>query len=206
VTSAGPFPLARPARIAVLASGRGSNLRALLDEFGPEDPQGRVVLVVSDKAGAAALERARAQRIEAHHLPWRDRSQFEAELERLFRTRGIDLICLAGFMRLLSPDFVQRHEGRILNIHPSLLPRFPGLHAHRQALAEQVSESGCTVHLVDAGIDTGPVILQRRVPVFPSDDEESLAARILEQEHFAYPQAVRRVLAGGPAAQAKEVG
>jgi phosphoribosylglycinamide formyltransferase-1 len=115
---------------------------------------------------------------------------------QLLRDHRIDLILLAGFMRLLSAGFVQAWQGRILNIHPSLLPQFPGLHAQRQALQAGVSESGCTVHFVDAGMDTGPIILQRRVPVLPDDTEETLAARILEQEHLAYPEAVRRVLQG----------
>ncbi|MEX2542670.1 MAG: phosphoribosylglycinamide formyltransferase [Trueperaceae bacterium] len=190
------FPLERPARLAVFASGRGSNLRVLLTEFGKEDPLGEVVLVVSDKPAAPALELARSRGVEARHVPWRKRSEFESEVGRLCHDGDIDLICLAGFMRLLSKEFVREHSGRILNVHPSLLPRFPGLHAHRQALEAGVSESGCTVHLVDEGVDTGPTILQKRVPVLLEDDEESLAARILEQEHHAYPQAIRLVLGG----------
>ena len=195
------FPLERPARIAVMASGRGSNLQALLDEFGPHEQLGRVVLVVSDKERAAALARANSAAVEAVHLPWHDRSSFETRLTQLLEEREIDLLCLAGFMRLLSAGFVERFEGRILNIHPSLLPSFRGLHAHRQALEAGVKESGCTVHFVDAGIDTGTIIEQRRVPVLPGDDEESLAARILEQEHHAYPEAVRLVLTGRAAAE-----
>jgi phosphoribosylglycinamide formyltransferase-1 len=198
------FPLGRPARIAVLASGRGSNLAALLDAFGPEDPLGRIELVLSDKPGAAALERARAAGVDASHVAWPDRASFEREVTSLFRERRIDLVCLAGFMRLLSPGFVAAHSGRILNIHPSLLPSFPGLHAHRQALLAGVAESGCTVHFVDKGIDSGPIVLQRSVPVLPGDDEELLAARILEQEHIAYPEAVRVVLSGRVAQSAEE--
>jgi phosphoribosylglycinamide formyltransferase-1 len=198
------FPLGRPARIAVLASGRGSNLAALLDAFGPEDPLGRIELVLSDKPGAAALERARAAGVDASHVAWPDRASFEREVTSLFRERRIDLVCLAGFMRLLSPGFVAAHSGRILNIHPSLLPSFPGLHAHRQALLAGVAESGCTVHFVDEGIDSGPIVLQRSVPVLPGDDEELLAARILEQEHIAYPEAVRVVLSGRVAQSAEE--
>ena len=115
---------------------------------------------------------------------------------QLLEREKIDLICLAGFMRVLSPDFVSRYAGRILNIHPSLLPRFPGLHPQQQALNAGVNESGCTVHFVDAGVDTGPIIVQRRVSVYPDDDVDTLSARILEAEHLAYPEAVRLVLEG----------
>lgn len=196
------FPLGHPARIAVMASGRGSNLQALLDAFPPDDPLGHIVLVISDKPEALALEKAVRAKVEARYLPWprsRDntgRAQFEREANQLLQDHQIDLILLAGFMRLLSPDFVQAWQERILNIHPSLLPQFPGLHTQRQALGAGVSESGCTVHFVDAGMDTGPIVLQRRVPVLPGDTEETLASRILEQEHLAYPEAVRRVLMG----------
>lgn len=126
----------------------------------------------------------------------RDRDGFERTVTERLRADHIDLILLAGFMRVLSPQFVTRFRGRILNIHPSLLPRFPGLHAPAQAVEAGVSESGCTVHLVDAGMDTGPVVLQRRVPVLPNDTSDTLAARILQEEHWAYPEAVRRVLEG----------
>ncbi|RDI94568.1 phosphoribosylglycinamide formyltransferase [Meiothermus sp. QL-1] len=190
------FPLDRPARLAVFASGRGSNLEALLRAFPCGDSLGQVVLVVSDKPQAPALERALRAGVEAVHIPWKGRAGFEEAAHRLLEARRIDLVLLAGFMRILSPEFVARWYGRLLNIHPSLLPAFPGLHAQRQALAAGVSESGCTVHFVDAGVDTGPIVLQRRVPVLPGDTEESLAARILAEEHRAYPEAVRRVLRG----------
>src|SRR5690606_19243444 len=121
---------------------------------------------------------------------------FEVRLDELLRSRRVDLVCLAGFMRVLSPWFVGRWYGRLLNVHPSLLPKHRGLHAHRQALAEGVSESGCSVHFVDAGVDTGKVIVQRRVPVYPDDTEETRAARVLVEEHVAYPEAVRMVLRG----------
>ena len=194
-----PFPLDRQARIAVFASGRGSNLASLLAAFGPDDGEAlaTVRLVVSDRAEASALERARAAGIVAEHVPFgRDRAGFEARADALLREHGIDLVCLAGFMRVLSGGFTERWEGRLLNVHPSLLPAFRGLHAQRQALEAGVHESGCTVHFVDAGVDTGHVIVQRRVPVLPGDDETSLAARILDQEHLAYPEAVRLVLRG----------
>ncbi|MCL6526602.1 MAG: phosphoribosylglycinamide formyltransferase [Thermaceae bacterium] len=201
------FPLPRPARIAVMASGRGSNLEALLKAFPHDNPLGHIVLVISDQREALALQKAVAAEVEAEYVPWtrsRDqgvayqtgREQFEQVAGQLLHDHRIDLILLAGFMRLLSPAFVQAWQGRILNIHPSLLPQFPGLHAQRQALEAGVSESGCTVHFVDAGVDTGPIVLQRHVPVLPGDTEETLAARILEQEHQAYPQAVRMLLAG----------
>jgi phosphoribosylglycinamide formyltransferase-1 len=192
------FPLGRPARIAVFASGRGSNLGALLEAFPPEDPLGHIVLVVSDKADAGALEKAVQAGVEAVHIPWPKggRQQFEQAALHLLAEKHVDLVLLAGFMRLLSPAFVEPWMGRLLNIHPSLLPNFPGLHAQKQALEARVQESGCTVHFVDTGVDTGPVILQRRVPVFPDDTEETLSARILAEEHQAYPEAVRRVLMG----------
>jgi phosphoribosylglycinamide formyltransferase-1 len=165
------------------------------------------VLVISDRREALALQKAVEAQVEAEYVPWPKsraqgaayktaREQFEQVAGRLLQDHRIDLVLLAGFMRLLSPEFVQAWQGRILNIHPSLLPQFPGLHAQRQALEAGVSESGCTVHFVDAGTDTGPIVLQRRVPVLPDDTEETLAARILEQEHQAYPEAVRQVLKG----------
>jgi len=196
------FPLGRPARIAVMASGRGSNLEALLKAFPPGHPLGHIVLVISDRREALALQKALEAQVEAQYVPWprrrgvAGREQFERLAEQLLMDRRIDLILLAGFMRLLSPEFVQAWEGRILNIHPSLLPQFPGLFAQRQALEAGVSETGCTVHFVDAGMDTGPIVLQRRVPVLPGDTVETLNERILEQEHQAYPEAVRKVLSG----------
>jgi len=201
------FPLGRPARIAVMASGRGSNLEALLKAFPPDNPLGRIVLVISDRREAPALQKAVEAMVQAEYVPWpksrnpgiayrTGREQFEQVAGQLLHDHRIDLVLLAGFMRLLSPGFVQAWQGRILNIHPSLLPQFPGLYAQRQALEAGVSETGCTVHFVDAGMDTGPIILQRRVPVLPGDTEERLAARILEQEHLAYPEAVSRLLRG----------
>ncbi len=200
-----PFPLGRPARIAVLASGRGSNLQALIRAFGPDDPLGRVVLVISNRAAAPALDRAREAGITARHVPYRDASAFEEDAGRALEAAGVDLVCLAGFMRILSPGFVRRYRGRLLNVHPSLLPAFRGLHAQRQALEAGVRESGCTVHFVDEGVDTGGVIVQRRVPVLAGDDEETLAARIRVEEHRAFPDAVRRVLTGRARPPAEEV-
>ena len=193
------FPLDRQARVAVLASGRGSNLASLLAAFPPsgEEPLAAVRLVLSDRRDAPALARAAAAGVHAEHVPFgRDRDAFERRAEALLRQHRVDLVCLAGFMRILSGAFTAAWEGRLLNIHPSLLPAFPGLHAQRQALSAGARESGCTVHFVDAGVDTGRVIVQRTVPVLAGDDEDSLAMRILEQEHRAYPAAVRLVLRG----------
>ncbi len=193
------FPLGRPARLAVLASGRGSNMESLAAAFPPGDPVAEVVLVLSDRADAGVLEKARAAGISSEHVPWRDRGSFEAAAQEALVTARIDLVCLAGFMRLLSADFVGRWEGRILNIHPSLLPKHRGLNPHRQALDEGVDRTGCSVHFVDAGMDTGLVVAQRSVPILPGDTEEDLAARVLPVEHALYPEAVRLVLSGAAA-------
>ncbi len=199
------FPLARRARLAVFASGRGSNLSALLSAFPPTgtDPDALVALVVSDRQDAGALARAREADVPAHAVPYGrrpeggpDRARFEAEAQALLDRYAIDLVLLAGFMRLLSPTFTARWTGRLLNVHPSLLPAFPGLHAVRQALAAGVTHTGCTVHFVDAGVDTGPVVLQRTVRLRACDDEATLQDRVQEQEHQAYPAAVRAVLHG----------
>jgi phosphoribosylglycinamide formyltransferase-1 len=209
-----PFPLGRTARLAVFASGRGSNLSALIAAFPPVlavvEPDAAaagaaavagaaacVALVVCDRAEAGALMLARAAGVPAVHLPFgRDRVAFEAAAQRELERHRIDLIALAGFMRILSPGFAATWRGRLLNVHPSLLPSFPGLHAVRQALAAGVDRSGCTVHFVDAGIDTGPAIERHAVPVLGGDDEDTLRARIQAVEHAAYPAAVRAVLRG----------
>jgi len=197
------FPLGRPARLAVLASGRGSNLAALMASFPPgrgvasPAADASVVLVVSDRRDAGALALARDAGVSAVHIAFgRDREGFEAATQRELERHRVDLIALAGFMRVLSPGFTARWRGRLVNVHPSLLPAFPGLHAVRQALAAGVERSGCTVHFVDAGVDTGPVIERREVPVLPGDDEATLQARIQAMEHEAFPAAVRAVLRG----------
>ncbi len=191
------FPLSRPARLAVFVSGRGSNLRALREAFPPGHPLASVHLVVSNQAEAGALTYAQDEGILAHFVPFgKNREGFERAAAGLIEGETVDLICLAGFMRVLSPEFVGRYAGRILNVHPSLLPRFPGLEPQQRALDAGVNESGCTVHFVDAGVDTGQIIVQRRVPVHPEDDVQTLSARILAAEHLAYPEAVRLVLEG----------
>jgi phosphoribosylglycinamide formyltransferase-1 len=182
----------------VLISGRGTNLQALLDAAREERLGGAVVVVVSNVAGAPGLERARAAGVEALVLDHRgrDRDAYDAELEGTLRARGVELVCLAGFMRRLSSRFVEAFRERLLNVHPSLLPAFPGLEAQRQALEYGAKLSGATVHFVDAGLDSGPILLQEAVPIRDDDTTESLSARILHAEHRIYPRAVRLVLEG----------
>jgi len=187
-------------RIVVFLSGRGSNFRAIADavERG-EIPGTRIAAVFADQPEAAGLLEAKRRGISAHvvpRLPGTKRREHERALREILDPLEPDLICLAGYMRLLTPEFVAAYRGRILNIHPSLLPKFPGLEAQRRTLEAGEKISGCTVHVVDEGLDSGPIIVQRTVPVLPGDDEETLAARILEQEHRAYPEAIRKVLAG----------
>lgn len=192
--------LRAPARLGVLLSGRGSNFVALAEALARGAAPARIVLVASNVAEAPGIARAREMAIPTAVLPHRDfasRAAHEAALAEVLHAAGVEWICLAGYMRLLGPELVAAWPQRILNIHPSLLPAFPGLHPQRQALAAGVRISGCTVHLVDAGLDSGPIVVQRAVPVEDGDDEASLAARILVAEHLAYPEALRRVLTEG---------
>ena len=180
--------------VGVLVSGRGSNLQALLDACAAAEFPARVVVVVSDRDHAPALERARAAGVEAMWVNPKDfvtRESFDAALVRELEKRQVGLVCNAGFMRILSSVWVQAFAGRALNIHPSLLPAFPGLHAQRQALEHGAKVAGCTVHFVDEAVDAGPIVLQSAVPVEPDDTEETLSARILKEEHRIYPAAVR---------------
>ena len=179
--------------IGVLISGRGSNLQAIIDATLRGELDARVVVVISNRADAYGLERARRHGIEALFIPskGRLREEFEKEVGDELERRGVELVCLAGFMRILSPYFVRRFRHRIMNIHPALLPSFPGEEAQRQAFEYGVKVSGCTVHFVDEGVDTGPIIVQIPVMVEENDTVETLAARILEQEHRAYPMAIR---------------
>jgi len=180
--------------VGVLVSGRGSNLQALLDACAAAEFPARVVVVVSDRDHAPALERARAAGVEAVWINPKDfvtRESFDAALVRELEKRQVGLVCNAGFMRILSSVYVQAFAGRALNIHPSLLPAFPGLHAQRQALEHGAKVAGCTVHFVDEAVDAGPIVLQSAVPVEPDDTEETLSARILKEEHRIYPAAVR---------------
>ena len=181
-------------RVGVLASGRGSNLQALLDASARTDYPAEVVVVISDRERAAALDRARAAGVEALFVnpkDFGDRESFDLALVRELTARRVGLVCHAGFMRILSVPYVRAFAGRAMNIHPSLLPAFPGLHAQRQALEHGAKVAGATVHFVDEGVDTGPIVLQASVPVHPDDTEESLSARILVEEHRLYPEAVR---------------
>lgn len=182
--------------LGVLISGRGSNLQALIDACQAPDFPAAIALVVSNKANAAGLDRATRAGIPTAVISHRE-PDFEARLDSALRAAGVELVCLAGFMRVLSGPFVARWHDRIVNIHPSLLPAFPGLDTHRRALEAGVAEAGCTVHFVRAAVDAGPIILQERVPILPGDTESSLAARVLEAEHRIYPAAVR-LLAGRP--------
>ncbi|WP_224250200.1 phosphoribosylglycinamide formyltransferase [Hyalangium gracile] len=187
------------ARLGVLVSGSGSNLQALLDACAQADYPAEVACVVSNVPTAFALERARKARVPAvvmDHKAFASRVDFERALGEQLRKAGVEWVCLAGFMRLLSGEFLAGFPGRVLNIHPSLLPAFTGLHAQRQALERGVKIAGCTVHFVDAGTDTGPIIAQAAVPVLPGDDEASLSARILVEEHRLYPLAVRLAVTG----------
>jgi phosphoribosylglycinamide formyltransferase-1 len=187
------------ARLGVLISGSGSNLQALLDACAQPDFPAEVACVVSNVPTAFGLERARQAGVPAvalDHKPFGSRADFERALGETLRAANVEWVCLAGFMRLLSADFLVGFPGRVLNIHPALLPAFPGLHAQRQALERGVKIAGCTVHFVDAGTDTGPIIAQAAVPVLPDDDEASLSARILKEEHRLYPLAVRLAVTG----------
>jgi phosphoribosylglycinamide formyltransferase-1 len=181
-------------RLAVLASGRGSNLEAILEACRREDVPARVVVVMSDREGAPALERATRAGVDAVFLNPKDhadRVAYDAALLVTLEPYRPGLVCLAGFMRVLTAAFVRAWAGRLVNIHPSLLPAFPGLHAQRQALDHGVKVTGATVHFVDEGVDTGPIIVQASVPVRSDDTEESLSARILAEEHRLYPEAIR---------------
>jgi phosphoribosylglycinamide formyltransferase-1 len=192
-----PDPRGPRARVGVLLSGRGSNFEALARAFSPPEAPAEIALVLSNAADAPGLALARELAIPAAALPHGDypsRAAHENAVRAALASADVEWVCLAGYMRLLSAEFVAAFPERILNIHPSLLPAFPGLHPQRQALAAGVKVSGCTVHFVDSGLDSGPIVLQRAVAVEEKDDEASLAARILVEEHLAYPEAIRRLL------------
>lgn len=180
-------------KIIVLVSGRGSNLQALLDAHRDGKINSTITLVISNKADAPALARAEAAGIKTLVIASRNRpaTDFFAELHTVLHQQNPDLIVLAGFMKILPANIVQDFANRIINIHPSLLPAFPGMNAQQQALDAHVSETGCTVHFVDAGCDTGPVILQKRIPVFSDDTIASLSARLLQEEHQVLVEAIQ---------------
>jgi phosphoribosylglycinamide formyltransferase-1 len=186
-------------RVAILVSGGGSNMVALAKSMTGDHPA-RPVLVFSNDENAAGLDRATGLGIPVAALDHRrfkgDRRAFEAQLEQILLAARPDIICLAGFMRVLSPEFVSQREGQILNIHPSLLPKYKGLDTHARAIAANDSHAGCSVHLVTAKLDDGPILGQTRVPVYPDDTPQTLAARILPYEHRLYPQVLRRFASG----------
>jgi phosphoribosylglycinamide formyltransferase-1 len=187
------------ARLGILLSGRGSNFLAIAENIAEGKLTGcEIAVVISNKADAPGLDIARTLGLNAVAIEARGRKRVEHDIEIVacFREHQVDLVCLAGYMRMLSPEFVQAFPNRILNIHPSLLPAFPGLDAQAQALAYGVQIAGCTVHFVDEQLDHGVIVLQKTVPVLPGDDGHSLSARILEQEHIAYSEAIARVLSG----------
>jgi phosphoribosylglycinamide formyltransferase-1 len=196
----------RKKRVAVLISGRGSNLAALIEAAQAKDYPAEIVLVLSNRPEAAGLARARAAGIATavvDHRPYgEDRTRFEHALQAKLETHRIDIVCLAGFMRLFTGDFVRRWRGRMLNIHPALLPQFKGLHTHRRALAAGAAEHGATVHFVVPEMDSGPIVAQQSVPVLAGDTEEALAQRVLEVEHRLYPQALRALAEGRVTADA----
>jgi phosphoribosylglycinamide formyltransferase 1 len=185
--------------LGILLSGRGSNFTAIADSIvAGRIPGARIAVVISNRADAPGIETGRQRGLDALVIPskGKEREAHDREVVAALKEHNVDLVCLAGYMRLLSPWFVRQFPQRILNIHPSLLPAFPGLEAQQQAFAYGVKVSGCTVHFVDEELDHGAIIVQRTVPVLDSDDEHTLADRILEQEHIAYSEAIRIVLEG----------
>lgn len=187
----------RPIRTAILISGRGSNMQALLAAATAPDYPAAIVLVISNVADAGGLALALAAGVETvvvdHRGFAKDRRAHEEALDRVLRERSIQLVALAGYMRILTPYLTERWRGRMLNIHPSLLPRHPGLHTHKSAIEAGDAEAGCTVHLVTEGVDAGPILGQARVPIHPGDDEQALAGRVLQQEHRLYPACLARL-------------
>jgi phosphoribosylglycinamide formyltransferase-1 len=180
--------------VGVLISGRGSNLQAIIDASEKGDVPAKVAVIVSDKPDAYGLERARKHNIPAAVFEPRkfaDKNTYELEIVKTLKHYGVDLVCLAGYMRIVGPVLLEHYRGKMMNIHPALLPSFPGLHVQKAALDHGVKVSGATVHFVDEGCDTGPIVVQAAVPVLEDDTEETLSARILEQEHKLYPQAIK---------------
>ncbi|MGC2698388.1 MAG: phosphoribosylglycinamide formyltransferase [Candidatus Angelobacter sp.] len=185
-------------KLGILLSGRGSNFEAIADAIKSGRLQAEIAIVVSNRADAPGLESAKRRGLNAALIPskGRIREEHDAEVIAALKQAAVDLVCLAGYMRLLSPEFVRAFPNQIVNIHPSLLPAFPGMDAQKQALEYGVKLTGCTVHFVDEHLDHGPIILQKTVPVLESDDVHALSARILEQEHAAYSEAIGLVLSG----------
>jgi phosphoribosylglycinamide formyltransferase-1 len=187
-------------RLGVLISGRGSNLKSIIDAIAERRLDASIAIVISNRAEALGLEHARRAGIETlviSHKGFATREDYDRVLVKELQARQVALVCLAGFMRLLSPVMVDAFPNRILNIHPSLLPNYPGLHPQQQALDDGAAVSGATVHLVNQDLDAGPIVLQREVPILPGDTADTLAARILEVEHHLYPDAIARILDRG---------
>ena len=183
-------------KLAVLVSGRGSNLQAIIDSIDREELDAHLSIVISNTKDAMALKRAEQHGIKTIFIDpsnYLSSKEYDKALVLKLKEFSIDLICLAGYMRILGEEVVQTFEKKIINIHPSLLPAFPGLNAQKQAISHGVKFSGCTVHFVDSGVDSGPIILQTVVPVHDNDDEKSLSKRILEQEHYLYPKAIKMI-------------
>jgi len=183
-------------KLAVLVSGRGSNLQAIIDSIDREELDAHLSIVISNTKDAMALKRAEKHGIKTFFIDpsaYLNSKEYDKALVLKLKEFSIDLICLAGYMRILGEEVIQTFEKKIINIHPSLLPAFPGLNAQRQAINHGVKFSGCTVHFVDSGVDSGPIILQTVVPVYDNDDEKSLSKRILEQEHYLYPKAIKMI-------------
>lgn len=186
-------------RTGVLISGRGSNLQALIDACAARDYPAEIVLVIANRADAAGLERGAHAKIPTRvvaHRDFAERAAFDTALDTALKEAGVELVCLAGFMRVLGANFIDAWRDRMINIHPSLLPEFPGLDTHARALAAGAKRHGCTVHFVRNEVDSGPIIVQGSVPVLPGDDADKLAARVLAIEHRAYPLALRLVADG----------
>lgn len=187
----------RRARVGVLISGRGSNMEALIDAARADDCPYEVVLVLSNRPNAGGLEAARSMGVEARAIDQRDftdRENHERAIDDALRSAGVEYVALAGYMRVLTPFLVGAWEGRMLNVHPSLLPKYPGLNTHRRALEAGDAEAGCTIHLVTHDLDDGPILGQASVPVLPGDDEASLSARVLAEEHRLYPAALAKLI------------
>jgi phosphoribosylglycinamide formyltransferase-1 len=191
--------VARKLRLGVIASGSGSNLQAIIDRCADGSIDAEIVLVLSNVPGAGALNRAEKAGIATaliDHRAFTERADFDRAVVAALQAAGVDLVVLAGFMRLITSPFIAAFPERIINIHPALLPAFPGLHVQRKALEAGARFSGCTVHFVDGGVDTGPIIIQAVVPILDNDDEASLSARILVQEHRIYPRAIQLIAEG----------
>jgi phosphoribosylglycinamide formyltransferase 1 len=199
--------MAQGKKLGVLLSGRGSNFEAIADSIQAGHLDAEIAIVISNRAEAPGLESARRRGLNAKLIPskGRTREDHDAEVVAALKDAQVDLVCLAGYMRLLSPEFVRAFPNRILNIHPSLLPAFPGLEAQKQAVEYGVKVSGCTVHFVDEHLDHGAIILQKTVPVLETDDAHALAERILEQEHIAYTEAIQLLLSGDIEVQGRRV-